>query len=125
MQKFYGFASSRTEKDLWNKLVITKLINKMPIKWPGTVGINMTEFFERTSPSYFIYGCLLLMFLASSFLQVNTLTANSHCQFEHIDCRRFWTKVITINGVCIEFNPVTAIESYKNTMAHTTVKDQG
>ena len=57
MQKFYGFASSRTEKDLWNKLVITKLINKMPIKWPGTAGINMTEFFERTSPSYFISHC--------------------------------------------------------------------
>ena len=24
MQKLYGFASSREEKDLWNKLVITK-----------------------------------------------------------------------------------------------------
>ena len=73
MQKLYGFASSREEKDLWNKLVITKdrfyslktdefslktgkyrqrqkLVNKMPIKWPGTNDINMTEFFTTTSP---------------------------------------------------------------------------
>ena len=52
MQKFYGFASSRTEKDLWNKLVITKLINKMPINWPGTKGINMTRFFHLTELLY-------------------------------------------------------------------------
>ena len=91
MQKFYGFAASRKEKELWNKydsfygmthhvwlrLVITKLVNKMPIKWGGTTNINMSEFFSKTSPSYYI----------------------SHCKFEHIDCRRFWTKVTTINGV--------------------------
>ena len=102
LEKFYGRAESRAEKDLWGKLVITKLTKRLGLKWPGTDNINMTEFFELTSPSYYIY----------------------YCQLEHIDCRGFWKKVKTINGVCLEFNPLEAIDSYKESLKHTRVKDK-
>ena len=87
---------------MWEKLVITKLTKKIILKWPGTDNINMTEFFDLTSPIYYIY----------------------HCQLEHIDCRGFWKKVKTINGVCLEFNPLEAIDNYKQSLSHTQVKDK-
>lgn len=102
IKKFYGYASSRLEMDLWSKLVITKLTKKLAIKWPGTDSVNMTEFFQNTSPGYFIY----------------------HCQFGHIDCRRMWRKVVTFYGVCLEFNPVSIIDSYSSRMENILVKDK-
>ena len=101
LEKFYGRASNRKEKELWSKLVITKLTKYSDHVWPGTENINMTEFFERTSPHYYIYSC----------------------QFEHIDCRRMWRKVTTINGVCLEFNPLEAMNQYKKTLSQMQVKD--
>jgi len=88
LEQLYGFASSRKEKELWNKLVVTKLVNRLPLKWPGTGHVNMTEFFSSTSPMYYV----------------------THCKLEHIDCRKYWRKVLTLNGACIEFDPILAIQ---------------
>ena len=67
---------------------MTKLVNRLPLKWPGTGHVNMTEFFSNTSPMYYV----------------------THCKLEHIDCRKYWRKVLTLNGACIEFDPILAIQ---------------
>ena len=37
----------------------------------------------------------------------------SYCKLEHIDCRRFWRKKLTLSGVCIVFDPLIAVEQHK------------
>ena len=102
MKKFYGHATSRNEMDLWSKLTITKLAKSIHIKWPGTDEINMKQFFEQTSPNYYVY----------------------HCQFEQIDCRGMWKKVTTINGVCLEFDPLRVSEANQDRLSRLKVKNK-
>ena len=87
--------------DLWSKLTITKLTKNISITWPGTTNVDMKDFFELTSPSYYIY----------------------HCQFEQIDCRMMWKKVMTLNGVCLEFDPLTILQDNQRRTAQNKVKD--
>jgi len=56
-------------KELWNKLVISKLASKIGQSWKGTDQINLTEFYRKTRPQYIV----------------------AHCMLEYIDCRRLWT----------------------------------
>ena len=55
-------------KELWNKLVISKLASKMGKAWKGTEQINLTEFYANTRPRYMV----------------------AHCMLEYIDCRKLW-----------------------------------
>ena len=55
-------------KELWNKLVISKLASKIGQSWKGTDQINLTEFYAKTRPQYIV----------------------AHCMLEYIDCRRLW-----------------------------------
>ena len=102
MRKFYGHASSRNEMDLWSKLTITKLAKKIHIDWPGTEEINLKDFFELTSPTFYVY----------------------HCQFERIDCRNMWKKVTTINGICLEFDPLKVSDAYHDQVSRQSIKDK-
>ena len=36
-----------------------------------------------------------------------------YCKFENVDCRRYWKSVLTINGVCAEFDPSFIIMDYE------------
>ena len=56
-------------KELWNKLVISKIVSKVGQNWKGTEKINLTEFYAGTRPKFVM----------------------AHCMLEHIDCRRLWT----------------------------------
>ena len=56
-------------KELWNKLVISKIVSKVGQAWKGTENINLTEFYANTRPKFVM----------------------AHCMLEHIDCRRLWT----------------------------------
>jgi len=50
MQRFYGYAATRRDRELWDKLVIAKMINKLPIKWSGTeLGFNNFDHLTRLS----------------------------------------------------------------------------
>ena len=51
MQRFYGYAATRRDRELWDKLVIAKMINKLPIKWSGTeLGFHkFDQFLHRLS----------------------------------------------------------------------------
>ena len=55
-------------KELWNKLVISKLVSKMGQTWNGTEHLNLTEFYANTRPKYLM----------------------AHCMLEYIDCRQLW-----------------------------------
>ena len=55
-------------KELWNKLVISKLASKVGQAWAGTENINLTEFYANTRPQYLL----------------------AHCMLEYIDCRELW-----------------------------------
>ena len=102
MRKFYGHATSKNELDLWSELTITKLAKNLRIRWPGTDKINVKEFFEQTSPNFYVY----------------------HCRFEQIDCRGMWKKVTSINGMCLEFDPLHASETYQDKVSRKKVKDK-
>ena len=69
LKKFYGVSSMSITKELWNKLVISKIVSKVGQNWKGTEKINLTEFYARTRPKFVM----------------------AHCMLEHIDCRRLWT----------------------------------
>ena len=56
-------------KELWNKLVISKIVSKVGQNWKGTEKINLTEFYAGTRPKFVM----------------------AHCMLEHIDCRKLWT----------------------------------
>ena len=66
--KFYGVSGMSMTKELWNKLVISKLASKIGRSWKGTDQINLTEFYAKTRPQYIV----------------------AHCMLEYIDCRRLW-----------------------------------
>ena len=89
IKKFYGFASTRREKESWNKLVKSNSVNLFPVNW--TSSINISDFYEKTSTGYFI----------------------THCKFQHLDCQKYWRKITTLNGICIEFNPIWAVDDYR------------
>ena len=69
LMKFYGVSGMSMTKELWNKLVISKLASKIGQAWQGTDQINLTEFYAKTRPQYIV----------------------AHCMLEYIDCRRLWT----------------------------------
>ena len=69
LMKFYGVSGMTMTKELWNKLVISKLASKIGRSWQGTDNINLTEFYAKTRPQYIV----------------------AHCMLEYIDCRRLWT----------------------------------
>ena len=69
LMKFYGVSGMSMTKELWNKLVISKLASKIGQSWKGTDQINLTEFYAKTRPQYIV----------------------AHCMLEYIDCRRLWT----------------------------------
>ena len=100
MKKFYGHAKSRSELELWSKLTMTKLTKNIHIPWPGTENIDMKQFFEQTSPKYFVL----------------------QCQFEQIDCRRMWRTVTTIDGMCLEFDPLKVSEANYERASRQKVK---
>ena len=68
LQKFYGVSDMTMTKELWNKLVISKLVSKMGQTWNGTEHLNLTEFYANTRPKYLM----------------------AHCMLEYIDCRQLW-----------------------------------
>ena len=45
--------------------------------------INVKDFYQKTYAHYFIY----------------------YCKIDHFDCREFFQRKETINGICVEFNP--------------------
>ena len=69
--------------------------------WGNVDQINLTDFFNRTSPTYYV----------------------AHCLFEHIDCRSLWRRTTTVMGVCIEFDPEQAVRQYTESVDATLVKD--
>ena len=90
LKKLYGQAKSKRTKEFWNKLVISnvrnclvshlfkfqnefQLVNPMRRNagWGNVEDINLTDFFDRTRPTYYV----------------------AHCLFEHIDCRGLWVRV--------------------------------
>ena len=48
IKKFYGVSGITMTKELWNKLVISKLASKRGQAWKGTEHINLTEFYQNT-----------------------------------------------------------------------------
>ena len=102
-------------KELWNKLVISKLASKIGQSWEGTDQINLTEFYAKTRPQYIV----------------------AHCMLEYIDCRRLWkirseylrnklyfnTKFsVTKTGSCLELDSRRVIDYYKAKMQATMTK---
>ena len=68
LKKFYGVSGMSMTKELWNKLVISKIVSKVGQSWKGTDKINLTDFYANTRPKFVM----------------------SHCMLEHIDCRHLW-----------------------------------
>ena len=83
LKKFYGVSGMSMTKELWNKLVISKIVSKVGQNWKGTEKINLTEFYAGTRPKFVM----------------------AHCMLEHIDCRRLWT-------VRSEFSFITVYLTY-------------
>ena len=118
LKKFYGVSGMSMTKELWNKLVISKIVSKVGQNWKGTEKINLTEFYAGTRPKFVM----------------------AHCMLEHIDCRRLWTVrsesgfitvyLIVINsknlvlkiGSCLELDSRKVMEQYKAKMLATMTK---
>ena len=64
-------------------------------------GINIAEFYLKTSPTYYI----------------------SYCKFEHLDCRHLWRKKLTFNGICIVFDPLLAVDYHKDQIKKNKIAD--
>ena len=91
IKKFYGVSGMTMTKELWNKLVISKLASKMGQAWKGTEHINLTEFYENTRPKYIL----------------------AHCMLEYIDCRSLWEVRSKYFEVAFELIPIELF-SYKD-----------
>ena len=119
LKKFYGVSGMAMTKELWNKLVISKLASKMGQAWKNTEHINLTEFYEKTRPKYIM----------------------AHCMLEYIDCRSLWdvrsksfrrsllnlfwpNNSVMKMGSCLEFDSRRVIEQYKSKMQATMTKGQ-
>ena len=74
-------------KELWNKLVISKLASKIGRSWKGTDQINLTEFYAKTRPQYIV----------------------AHCMLEYIDCRRLWT----VKSECISKISLSSMPNFQ------------
>mgnify|MGYP000322436871 CR=1 FL=1 len=96
MQKFYGFGVAKEKRLRWRyKSVLTEQFRgefeNDQRAWSELNKINISEFFERTAPIYFIENCTI----------------------NQMDCRFFWQKRQTFLGQCLEFNPKYILEKWK------------
>ena len=67
--KFYGVSGMSMTKELWNKLVISKLVSKIGQSWKGTDQINLTEFYSKTRPQYIVAHCMWNILTVEDFGQ--------------------------------------------------------